>query len=135
MENLKERLGTAILLITHDLGVVAQVCDRVVVMYAGQIVESAPVNDLFHSPQHPYTRGLLDSLPKSGPKEHGKLLPAIPGIVPSLWNLPSGCRFHERCSKREARCQTEAPLLTTGIDERSVRCFFPVESGVVAESV
>ena len=135
MENLKERLGTAILLITHDLGVVAQVCDRVVVMYAGQIVESAPVNDLFHSPQHPYTRGLLDSLPKSGPKEHGKRLPAIPGIVPSLWNLPSGCRFHERCSKCEARCQTEAPLLTTGIDERSVRCFFPVESGVVAESV
>ena len=128
MEDLKQRLGTAILLITHDLGVVAQVCDRVAVMYAGQIVETAPVRDLFHSPQHPYTQGLLDSIPKSGPTEHGKRLPAIPGIVPSLWNLPSGCRFHERCSHCEEKCRTEPPQLDSSTDDRSVRCFFPLNS-------
>lgn len=128
MEDLKQRLGTAILLITHDLGVVAQVCDRVAVMYAGQIVETAPVRDLFHSPQHPYTQGLLDSIPKSGPTEHGKRLPAIPGIVPSLWNLPSGCRFHERCSHCEEKCRTEQPQLEASTDGRSVRCFFPLNS-------
>jgi peptide/nickel transport system ATP-binding protein/oligopeptide transport system ATP-binding protein len=130
MEDLKQRLGTAILLITHDLGVVAQVCDRVAVMYAGQIVETARVRDLFHSPQHPYTRGLLDSIPKSGPTEHGKRLPAIPGIVPSLWNLPSGCRFHERCSHCEEKCRTEPPQLDSLADDRSVRCFFPLNSSV-----
>jgi peptide/nickel transport system ATP-binding protein len=128
MEDLKQRLGTAILLITHDLGVVAQVCDRVAVMYAGQIVETARVRDLFHSPQHPYTQGLLDSIPKSGPTEHGKRLPAIPGIVPSLWNLPSGCRFHERCSHCEEKCRTEPPQLDSLADGRSVRCFFPLNS-------
>ncbi|MDA0285274.1 MAG: ABC transporter ATP-binding protein [Planctomycetota bacterium] len=130
MEDLKQRLGTAILLITHDLGVVAQVCDRVVVMYAGQVVETAPVRDLFHSPQHPYTQGLLDSIPKSGPAAHGKRLPAIPGIVPSLWNLPSGCRFHERCAHCEEMCRTDAPQLEASTEHRSVRCFFPLNAAV-----
>jgi peptide/nickel transport system ATP-binding protein len=130
MEDLKQRLGTAILLITHDLGVVAQVCDRVVVMYAGQVVETAPVRDLFHSPQHPYTQGLLDSIPKSGPAEHGKRLPAIPGIVPSLWNLPPGCRFHERCAHCEEKCRAETPQLEASSENRAVRCFFPLNAAV-----
>lgn len=128
MEDLKQRLGTAILLITHDLGVVAQVCDRVVVMYAGQVVETAPVRELFHSPQHPYTQGLLDSIPKSGAAEHGRRLPAIPGIVPSLWNLPTGCRFHERCSICEDKCRQEEPQLESSSEQRAVRCFAPLNS-------
>jgi ABC-type dipeptide/oligopeptide/nickel transport system ATPase component len=85
MENLKTRLGTAIVLITHNLGVVAQVCDRVLVMYAGRVIEEAPVRDIIHRPRHPYTRALLDSIPKAGRKEHGKRLPTIEGIFPSLF--------------------------------------------------
>ena len=127
MENLRQRLGTAILLITHDLGVVAQVCDRVLVMYAGQIVESAPVRDLFHRPQHPYTRGLLDSIPKAGGHKSGEKLPSIPGIVPSLDNLPVGCRFFERCYIGEAEtCTANCPDLVQGEDGREVRCYFPL---------
>ena len=129
MEGLKEKLDTAILLITHDLGVVAQVCERVMVMYAGQVVESAPVSDIFHRPRHPYTKALLESIPKSGNKEHGKRLPAIDGIVPSLFDLPVGCRFYDRCQSREDRCQETCPDLTTNDDGRAVRCLFPVENG------
>ncbi|MCA9279688.1 MAG: ABC transporter ATP-binding protein [Phycisphaeraceae bacterium] len=128
MNQLKEKLNTAIVLITHDLGVVAQVCDRVVVMYAGRVVEQAPVRDLFKRPQHPYTKALLDSIPKSGKKEKGKRLATIPGIVPSLRNLPKGCRFNERCAFRQDRCVAEEPDLTTGADGRQYRCFFPVPS-------
>ncbi|MED5287290.1 MAG: ABC transporter ATP-binding protein, partial [Planctomycetota bacterium] len=97
MQDLQKKINTAIILITHDLGVVAQVCDRVIVMYAGQIVEVASVTELFHTPQHPYTRALLDSLPRPDATEKGQRLPAIEGIVPSLFELPEGCRFHQRC--------------------------------------
>jgi oligopeptide/dipeptide ABC transporter ATP-binding protein len=133
MEDLKQRLGTAILLITHDLGVVAQVCDRVVVMYAGQVVETADVRDLFHNPLHPYTRGLLDSLPKVDQELENNRLPAIPGIVPSLWDLPDGCRFHERCSKCEDECRAANPSLDKIDGKRSVRCFFPLPVASTAE--
>ena len=126
MEGLKEKLGTAILLITHDLGVVAQVCERVMVMYAGQVVESSSVSDIFHRPRHPYTKALLESIPKSGNKEHGKRLPAIEGIVPSLFDLPIGCRFYDRCRSSEDRCQESCPDLET-TNDRAVRCFFPVD--------
>ena len=138
MEDLKQKVGTAIILITHDLGVVAQVCDRVLVMYAGQVVETAPVGELFHNPKHPYTRALLDSLPKAG--VHTPRLAAIDGIVPSLWNLPSGCRFSDRCEFCETKCREDEPQLEPNHnpDEpadsnsasawgRSVRCHFPLQ--------
>ncbi len=126
MEGLKKRLNTAIVLITHNLGVVAQVCDRVLVMYAGRVIESAPVRELFHAPRHPYTKALLESIPKTGRKEHGKRLPTIEGIVPSLYDLPKGCRFHERCSMAKERCIAEEPALVAGEDGRQVRCHYPL---------
>jgi len=126
MNDLKERLNTAIILITHDLGVVAQVCDRVQVMYAGRIIESAPVIELFRDPRHPYTRGLLDSIPRQGGRAQGTRLPAIPGIVPSLWELPAGCRFQERCRYREQRCIDKEPELDAVGESRTCRCHFPL---------
>ncbi|MBX3385134.1 MAG: ABC transporter ATP-binding protein [Phycisphaeraceae bacterium] len=133
MEGLKRKLDTAIVLITHNLGVVAQVCDRVIVMYAGRIIESGPVHDIFHSPEHPYTRALLRSIPKSGHKAHGRRLPTIEGIVPSLFELPKGCRFQDRCEYRQQRCiDVEPELLDVGVGGRvgdplrQVRCHFPL---------
>ena len=126
MNRLKEERDTAIMLITHDLGVVAQVCDRVMVMYAGRVIEEGPVRDIFHRPQHPYTRALLDSIPKAGKKEHGKRLPTISGIVPALTDLPIGCRFQDRCKYKEQRCVDEEPKLEDGPDGRPVRCHFPL---------
>ncbi len=127
MNGLKSKLDTAIMLITHDLGVVAQVCDRVLVMYAGRVIEQAPVSDLFHRPRHPYTKALLDSIPKSGQKQKGARLPTIEGIVPSLWELPHGCRFQDRCGLKEQRCVDVEPELVTAADGRSVRCHTPIE--------
>lgn len=138
MDKLKQETGTAIILITHDLGVVAQACDRVIVMYAGRIVEIAPVRDLFHNPRHPYTRALLDSMPKPGITGHQQRLPAIEGTVPSLFNLPSGCRFHDRCQRAKPDCKEKSPQLVslaagdqaTAADQpahHGVRCFYPLE--------
>ncbi|MEX2217201.1 MAG: ABC transporter ATP-binding protein [Phycisphaerales bacterium] len=129
MAGLKRKLNTAIILITHNLGVVAQFCDRVMVMYAGRVVESGTVRDIFHRPQHPYTRALLDSIPRSGRREHGKRLATIEGIVPSLYDLPKGCRFADRCKWKQARCESEEPHLLTGDDGRQVRCHFPLTVG------
>ncbi|MEM7166154.1 MAG: ABC transporter ATP-binding protein [Planctomycetota bacterium] len=128
MENLKTKLNTAIILITHDLGVVAQVCDRVMVMYAGRVIEEAEIHDLFHRPRHPYAKALLESIPKSGKKEHGKRLPTIDGIVPSLMELPHGCRFQDRCAYVEQKCRDQEPALEAGADGRPVRCHFPLET-------
>ncbi len=125
MDELKKKTGTAIILITHDLGVVAQSCDRVIVMYAGRVAEQAPVRDIFHRPQHPYTAALLASVPKTG-QAHGEQLPAIEGIVPSLFDLPVGCRFHDRCPYREQVCIDEEPKLESTDDRRQVRCYFPL---------
>ena len=127
MNGLKSKLETAIMLITHDLGVVAQVCDRVLVMYAGRAIEMAPVSDLFHRPRHPYTKALLDSIPKSGRKQKGKRLPTIEGIVPSLWELPHGCRFQDRCERKQQQCVDVEPELVTIADGRAARCHFPIE--------
>ena len=126
MEDLKKRIGTAIILITHDLGVVAQICDRVLVMYAGRIVESAKVHDIFQRPKHPYTHALLDSIPKMGLSAHDQRLPAIEGIVPSLFHLPEGCRFHDRCAGCDDLCRKDEPGLTE-IDDRLVRCHYPLD--------
>jgi peptide/nickel transport system ATP-binding protein/oligopeptide transport system ATP-binding protein len=127
MENLRKKTGAAILLITHDLGVVAQVCDRVLVMYAGQIVEQAGVRELFHVPQHPYTKALLESLPAASTKQRGRL-PAIKGIVPSLFDLPRGCRFHDRCPIGQQVCIDQPPPLEEKphAPGRLVRCHFPL---------
>ncbi len=129
MESLRKRLGTAIILITHNLGVVAQVCDRVAVMYAGRVIEVAGVHRLFHSPQHPYTRALLDSIPRAGRKVYGRRLPTIEGIVPGLFELPTGCRFSDRCSRSQPLCRENEPRLLPVEGEGEahlVRCHFPL---------
>jgi oligopeptide/dipeptide ABC transporter ATP-binding protein len=113
MRNLQHELGTAILMITHDLGVVAEMARKVVVMYAGKVVEQAPVELLFAEPNHPYTQGLLQSLPRVDKDASGEKhrLQEIPGIVPSLLNLPPGCKFASRCPKAMAICEEEEPML------------------------
>ena len=129
MAKLKEKTGAAIMLITHDLGVVAQVCDRVMVMYAGRVIEDAPVRDLFHHPRHPYTKALLQSIPKSGSRSGDRRLPAIPGIVPSLFELPEGCRFQDRCGLVQQRCRDEEPeLIEHAVPGRPVRCHTPYDA-------
>jgi peptide/nickel transport system ATP-binding protein/oligopeptide transport system ATP-binding protein len=119
---LKEEIGMSVLLITHDLGVVAEICQQVVVMYAGKMVESADVKELFAQPAHPYTVGLFKSLPKIGGKE-GSLNP-IPGVVPSLLHLPSGCAFRDRCFKCTSRC-VEEPAWREIRPGHKVRCWEP----------
>ena len=113
MRTLQEELGTAIIMITHDLGVIAEIARKVVVMYAGKVVEQAPVERIFASPNHPYTQGLLQSLPRvdkdaSGAKQR---LQEIPGIVPSLLNLPAGCKFASRCPSVMPQCKEQEPPL------------------------
>jgi len=111
----------AVLLITHNLAVVAETCQRVVVMYGGKVQEVAPVERLFDAPQHPYTKGLLESLPSvEGPR--AARLPAIPGLVPSIHNLPAGCKFCTRCEMKVERCETEEPELIELAPGHLVRC-------------
>ena len=111
MIKLKEEMGTAILLITHNLGVVAQMAERVLVMYAGKVVEEAPVKSIFDNPQHPYTQGLLNSILKLDDisTEDKRRLQEIPGVVPSLFQLPNGCSFHPRCKWAMDKCGKESP--------------------------
>ena len=124
LKKIKNETQMSILLITHDLGVVAEIAKRVMVMYAGEIVESGPVLDLFRSPLHPYTIGLMKSIPTLEPTQ-GKLskLNEIPGVVPSLSQIPSGCPFHPRCPSAETRCKTEKPKLKKIANEYSVSCW------------
>ncbi|MBA3949069.1 MAG: ABC transporter ATP-binding protein [Acidobacteria bacterium] len=119
LREMKERLGLALLLITHDLGVVAETADRVAVMYAGRIVEQSPVAELFADPLHPYTRGLLKSMPG---QEQGRHLHAIPGMVPPLGNLPPGCTFAPRCPDRFDPCDQARPGDAV-IGTRRVKCY------------
>ena len=109
LAELQERVGMSILLITHDLGVIAESTSRVLVMYAGQIVEEAPVRTLFAAAHHPYTEGLLSAMPRMGDRR--ERLTVIPGTVPSPFEWPAGCRFHDRCAYAWDRCRTEAPPL------------------------
>ncbi|MBW2059895.1 MAG: ABC transporter ATP-binding protein [Deltaproteobacteria bacterium] len=123
---LKQDQGTSGILITHDLGVIAEMAQRVLVMYAGKIVEEADVRSLFKSPLHPYTRGLLASIPylrKSGEVSGGKRLKEIPGVVPSLLDLPPGCAFCPRCSLKSERCGREEPPLKMVDRGHRVRCW------------
>lgn len=113
LNRLQEELGMSIILITHDLGVVAETCDRMVVMYAGQVCETGPVGEVFRNPQHPYTEGLLNSIPRLGQK--ADRLNVIPGTVPSPEEWPSGCRFHPRCPYAWETCRSgEVPEVVTG---------------------
>ena len=111
IENLQKELNLAVIMITHDLGVVAEVCDRVVVMYAGQIVEKGSVRDIFKNPQHPYTKGLLASIPKMGKDESSQSLYNIKGMVPSATEFPQGCHFNPRCDLVTDKCKAEKPNL------------------------
>jgi oligopeptide/dipeptide ABC transporter ATP-binding protein len=132
---LQDDLGMAVIWITHDLGVVAGIADRVLVMYAGQVVEQAPVDALFERPRHPYTTGLLASLPVLGDMS-GKELVAIPGLPPGPTDLPPGCAFHPRCSMRDdERCATEPPPLREVAPDHLVRSFYEVDEATARAAV
>ncbi|MDP9033518.1 MAG: ABC transporter ATP-binding protein [Myxococcota bacterium] len=122
LADLQRRLAMSVLLITHDLGVVAENARHVLVMYAGRLVESAPVGELFARPMHPYTRGLLESIPRPG-RRTGRRLRAIEGLVPDLRHLPPGCRFGDRCPMRVERCAREEPPLAEIAPGRLARCW------------
>ncbi|WP_392455947.1 ABC transporter ATP-binding protein [Chryseomicrobium aureum] len=121
MKDLNTRLNTAIILITHDLGVVAETCERVVVMYAGKVVEEGPVEKIFTNPEHPYTKGLLASVPDMRFKKQS--LYSIPGNVPKPGSIKEGCRFAARCSEVFGRCTVESPPLYQTAAEHKTRCF------------
>lgn len=132
MKQLQEKRGTAILLITHNLGVVAEICDYVYVMYAGKVVEQADVFTLFREPLHPYTSGLIRSIPKVHEQEGGgQRLYTIKGMVPNLLHMPEGCAFCPRCEHATERCRLERPELYDRGDGHRVRCFLyePKEEG------
>jgi peptide/nickel transport system ATP-binding protein len=121
LADLRSRLGMAIMLITHDLGVVAEVCDRVVVMYAGEVVEEGPVAEIFQNPRHPYTQGLMQAIPRLG--ERKDRLAVIPGMVPSAINWPIGCRFHARCPYGFDVCVKDHPELFRVDEHHYSRCW------------
>ncbi len=120
MRQLQRDFGTAIMFITHDLGVIRELCDRVVIMYCGQIVEIAPVEELFTNPSHPYTVGLLSTLPKYGIEGR---LPTIPGVVPPASKFPAGCVFAPRCPYATEQCRAARPDLYDLTADHSVRCY------------
>ena len=122
LAELQRELGMGLVLITHDLGVVAQVADRVVVMYAGRAVERGEINDVYHHPAHPYTIGLMNSIPR--PDLHNKRLQPISGSPPDLLAIPSGCAFHPRCPYARQQCREETPPLYDLGAERGSACFF-----------
>ena len=125
IRTLRRDFASAIVFITHDLGVVAELCDEVVVMYAGKIVERATVDDLFENPQHPYTWGLLGSLP--GRNLRAKRLYSVPGAPPSLLDPPTGCRFRPRCAHAFAACDAEPPLAAVGDSTHLTACHLDLE--------
>ncbi|MBI5154687.1 ABC transporter ATP-binding protein [Candidatus Poribacteria bacterium] len=135
MKELQQKMGSAIILITHDMGVIAETCDDVAVMYAGRVVESCPIMELFEHTRHPYTRGLLDSIPKKGMSK-SETLATIEGTVPSLLSPPKGCRFADRCLHRsqlsaadQKRCVEEDPGLRDLGAGHMTACHFPLEDG------
>ena len=134
MRDLKRRVGAAIMLITHDLGVVAEVADRVVVMYAGRKVEEAAVTDLFRNPRHPYTRGLMGAVPRLGSAEHGETgrLAEIPGMVPSLKTRIEGCVFAGRCPQVAEICRKAAPALERKGPAHLAACHFAPKDALAA---
>jgi oligopeptide/dipeptide ABC transporter ATP-binding protein len=124
LKDLQRATGVALIFVTHNLGIVAKMCDKVAVMYAGKIVEMQSVRGLFYAPRHPYTRALLDSIPKLGTKER---LYAIPGQPPDLAALPSGCSFHPRCALAVDRCRAEEPSVLAIGNGSIARCWLATE--------
>ena len=120
MQKLREKYGTSMLMITHDLGIVAEVCDEVSIMYAGYIVEHGTLEDIFDHTAHPYTKGLFDSLPNI--ERRNEELKPIPGLMPDPTDLPSGCPFHPRCGHCQEICKTRMPRITQLSDSHTVRC-------------
>ena len=120
LKELQEQTGVAIIFVTHNLGIVARMCDKLAVMYAGKIVEAGSVRELFNAPAHPYTKALLGSMPKLGSKEK---LSAIPGQPPDLATLPPGCAFHPRCPEALPRCAVDAPVEFAVSTARTARCW------------
>ncbi len=129
--HLRRQMRMSIILITHDLSAVAEISDRIIVMYAGELVETGTVDDIFYRPQHPYTQGLLASVPRLDRVSEGELQ-TIPGNPPNLLDLPSGCRFRDRCSKAEEACRVRPPLWVAD-DGRMSRCVLGLPGGRVAE--
>ena len=125
LNDIKRELHTSIVMITHDLGVVAGICDHVMVMYGGRAVEKAPVEDLFYRPQHPYTKGLLSSMPRLT-QDKDEALFIIPGQPPNLQKLPKGCAFAPRCFKASAVCEATIPDLIKNGRQRTIACFSPI---------
>ncbi|RXJ73546.1 ABC transporter ATP-binding protein [Veronia nyctiphanis] len=126
LNELKSEFNTAIIMITHDLGVVAGSCDKVLVMYAGRTMEYGKVNEIFYQPGHPYTEGLLKAIPRLDTE--GEVLPTIPGNPPNLLHLPPGCPYQERCHRVTAECKVKAPILTPFGDDRLRACFSDQEA-------
>jgi oligopeptide/dipeptide ABC transporter ATP-binding protein len=131
LQRLQQQLGMAVLLITHDLGVVAEVADRVVVMYGGEVVERATVTELFSASHHPYTEGLMSAMPRLD--QRTERLATIPGVVPPATAWPTGCRFRDRCSYAWERCEREHPPLYVVGEEHRSRCHLAVEPARRAE--
>ena len=124
MNRLQREFHMAMILVTHDLGVIAETCQRVLVMYCGRLVEMASVGALFDRPRHPYTKGLMESIPRIRSKKVA-VLPTIDGMVPNLARLPLGCYFADRCGNVQARCRVETPSLEPAEGESRVACFYP----------
>jgi oligopeptide/dipeptide ABC transporter ATP-binding protein len=131
VNEMRQRLNMAMIFISHDLGVVARVTDKIAVMYAGRIIEYSDKYSLFESTLHPYTMGLLDSIPRKGSRN--RPLRPIPGTVPDLLQLPPGCPFHPRCSQAEARCQEETPSLEERRPQHRAACHFPGKQATVKQ--
>ncbi|WHA44167.1 ABC transporter ATP-binding protein [Agrobacterium larrymoorei] len=131
LAEMQRKTGTAVLLITHDLGVVAEIANRVVVMYAGRKVEEASAADLFSSPRHPYTTGLLGAVPKIGSRDRQAKLAEIPGLVPSLKQRIAGCLFANRCPRAEDLCREAAPALEEKAPRHFAACHFAPREGLV----
>ena len=132
MNELKREFNTAIVMITHDLGVVAGICDKVLVMYAGRTMEYGRVNDIFYHPSHPYTEGLLRAIPRLDTE--GEVLPTIPGNPPNLLRLPTGCPFQERCHRAHEICGQQSPLLTPFGDGRTRACHWVSDAMINKEA-
>lgn len=128
INRIKEETGTAIIMITHNLGVIAEMAERVLVMYSGKIMEAAPVDEIFHHPLHPYTKGLLETVPRIDREVRpDKRLPEISGMIPSLQSLPPGCHFHPRCPYAMEICRQKEPELREIEDQHFCRCWLVSE--------
>ncbi len=130
--SLQQRFGMAMMLITHDFGVVARVAHRVAVMYAGQVVETGTVREVLTAPMHPYSRGLLDCIPTPGGTHRGQVLPTIGGLVPTVMENAQGCGFRNRCALAQARCADGLVPLSTLTDSRAVRCVLQASAGTAS---